>query len=343
MSHLLLPATVWCSVSGERLLWLCWIPCSSTTALCTSHETVTSAISASRSALKDLADPLAAAFAELSLTYSSLPVDLAAKVFPAAKRHPASDEGKQIVNILDTTSAARVQAVVQRVRMTLLTMLQLRNIEHHQSASLLQLASALSEHASKPIAIAKALPPVNTTPVPSQNDAADVKVQSDQLSHSNSLASGTVTRLLPAPVSVPLRSSDRLRVYTATGLYPGGNNCFLNALTQQIVTDPDMPAFLRQAAAFGKTVSGDFKSFDRADTLALCDDFSRIVDAVAKGNAVQTKDMSRLRIAMKLEGLRQEDCHEAYIKLTISPWDQLKHTANPEVKTRERDWLTFVE
>lgn len=236
---------------------------------------------------------------------------------------------KASINILDTTSAARVQAVVERVRMTLLPMLQSRNIEHNQSASLAQLASALSQHATKSIALGTALPLVSTSPVSTQNHApADVKAPAP----SKPPAPAKVAQPAPAPMPAPLRSSARLREYTATGLYPGENNCFLNALTQQIVTDPDMPTFLRQAAAFGATVSGDFKSFDRAETLALCVEFSRIVDALSKGNAVQTKDMSRLRVAMKLGGLRQEDCHEAFIKLTISCLDQLKHAANPLVK-----------
>lgn len=85
-------------------------------------------------------------FGQLALTYSLLPADMAAAVFPAANRCPASDPNAlQIVTALDTSSLARVVAVTGRVRDSISELLRARRIAFAESASLPELADALAK------------------------------------------------------------------------------------------------------------------------------------------------------------------------------------------------------
>lgn len=65
-------------------------------------------------------------------------------VFPAAARTPDATDDKQIVNVLDTSSAVRVSAAVSRVRGSIIALLRERKMAFTESMSTTELAVALS-------------------------------------------------------------------------------------------------------------------------------------------------------------------------------------------------------
>lgn len=109
-------------------------------------------ISSGRDALNEGADDVRKQFNELGKVYETLPPDLVSVVFPAAQRHPLppkSQDSKhpQLVSVLDTSSLERVKATICRVRETITGLLRERRISFVSSASVSELAAALSAHA----------------------------------------------------------------------------------------------------------------------------------------------------------------------------------------------------
>jgi hypothetical protein len=134
----------------------------------------------------------------------------------------------------------------------------------------------------------------------------------------------------PVVSSGATRHSVRIRALqpkTQTGLFPGNNNCFLNSALQQVLTDLDLAGHLGNLAKWSSVPHqpADRKAVDANKTSAACAALAQVVSSVRSGESVRS--LTDLRAAIGLKGTRQEDCHEAFIRLLDCVQSQAKYFA----------------
>lgn len=162
---------------------------------------------------------------------------------------------------------------------------------------------------------------------PSTATAPTAQPFSAELTHSLSHAVPVPTPSAPpVPAVQCLRRSARQKCKTQTGLFAGNNNCFLNSILQQIIADGDLHAFLAAMDQW-ETLQhqpGERKEpVDAEKTATVCSELSKVVLAVRGGASVAS--LSALRTAIGLQGVSQEDCHEAMVGMLDGVHTRLKY------------------
>lgn len=125
------------------------------------------------------------------------------------------------------------------------------------------------------------------------------------------------------------RPRPRAAAKTLTGLFPGSNRCFLNAILQQHAACPVFSKFVNTAVASARSAHGvDAKGpVDRKEITLTCEALSVILGAIRDGKVVPRSDLDNLCKAIKLGGLSQQDSHEAFVKTADSVQSTLKFYA----------------